>query len=139
VKQKMYSFCLCLLMGCDNNSSYKELTQEEYYIIVEKGTEARYSGKYNEYTENGTYSCKRCSLELFDSRAKFDSKSGWPSFDESINQNVKRKNSEKAYTEITCNRCAAHIGHVMLGEKFTSKNTRYCANSLALEFKLRQK
>jgi peptide methionine sulfoxide reductase msrA/msrB len=112
---------------------YNKLTAEEEYIIVKKGTESRDSGKYNKFYEKGIYSCKRCNEALFESDSKFNSKSGWPSFDTNISDAVK-KNADGTRTEIVCNNCDGHLGHVFYGEKFTKNNTRHCVNSLSMTF-----
>ena len=115
--------------------NYNSLTPEEYEVIVNKGTEPKFSGKYNDFKEEGTFTCKRCSEPLFSSKDKFDSKTGWPSFDDILPGKVSLKNPESIYTEITCTKCDAHLGHLKKGEKFTPKDKRYCVNSLSLNFR----
>ena len=136
MKHLIFGFAL-LLFSCseEKNANYNELTQEEKYILLEKGTEERFSGIYNDHFEVGTYHCKQCDTPLFKSDHKFDSKSGWPSFDDFLAGSVKVKNPQAVYTEITCSECDGHLGHVKSGEKLTPKNKRYCVNSLALKFK----
>jgi methionine-R-sulfoxide reductase len=113
----------------------KELTQEEAFVIEKKGTEAPFSGKYNSFYQDGVYRCKKCSAKLFLSEAKFNSKSGWPSFDDDINGAVKQVlDKDGRRVEIVCANCNAHLGHVFFGEGFTPKMTRHCVNSLSLEF-----
>lgn len=114
---------------------YKELTKEEERIIIHKGTEPPFSGKYEKLNEKGTYTCKRCGASLFRSDNKFDAHCGWPSFDDEIPGAVKQfPDADGMRTEIVCSNCGAHLGHVFTGEGFTPKNTRHCVNSVSLDF-----
>ncbi|MBN2455477.1 MAG: bifunctional methionine sulfoxide reductase B/A protein [Sedimentisphaerales bacterium] len=124
--------------NCDSkgeNMTYKELTPEEERIIIHKGTEPPFSGKYYNYFEKGIYTCRKCGKALFESSSKFRSDCGWPSFDEQIAGAVKWQPDEDGKrTEIICSNCGAHLGHVFLGEILTKKNTRYCVNSISMDF-----
>ena len=115
----------------------KILSPEQYKILREKGTELPFSGKYNSHFEDGIYLCAGCNTTLFDSKSKFDSGCGWPSFDTSINNKVKYsldKSMGMIRTEILCNSCNGHLGHVF-NDGPTQTGTRYCVNSISLDFK----
>lgn len=120
----------------NSNKNWNELTEEEKRVIVNKGTEYPYSGKYNDFKKEGIFICKRCETPLFKSEDKFDSKSGWPSFDDAIDGNVKEvPDADGRRVEIVCNTCGGHLGHVFRGENLTDKSTRHCVNSISLDFK----
>jgi peptide-methionine (R)-S-oxide reductase len=113
----------------------KTLNTEEANVILKKGTEPPFTGKYDLHFEDGSYTCKQCRALLFKSENKFKSGCGWPSFDESINDAIKEvPDADGRRTEIVCKQCDAHLGHVFRGEGYTNKDTRHCVNSISIEF-----
>jgi peptide methionine sulfoxide reductase msrA/msrB len=142
--KKTYIFILLFMMaafsGCGQvqkkkTMEFKKLTPEEEEVIVYKGTEPAYTGKYDKFNEQGSYVCKRCGAPLYRSSDKFDAHCGWPSFDDEIKGAVKRiPDADGIRTEIVCANCGAHLGHVFTGEGFTPKNTRNCVNSISIDF-----
>jgi methionine-R-sulfoxide reductase len=119
----------------EKESKFKPLTREEERVIVNKGTEMPFTGKYYAFWEKGTYVCKRCGAALYRSESKLEADCGWPSFDDEVPGAVKRSvDADGVRTEITCANCGAHLGHVFLGEGFTKKNTRHCVNSISMNF-----
>ena len=113
----------------------KALTPEQYKVLREKGTEAPFSGKLLHADKDGTYTCAACGNPLFSSDAKFESGTGWPSFDQAIAGAVKEipDNSHgSSRTEIVCARCGSHLGHVF-DDGPTETGKRFCLNSVCLE------
>lgn len=139
----MIIYLFSIVYGCSQpaesgNKSYtmkKTLTAEEKAVIIDKGTEPPFTGKYTDHFEQGKYVCKQCGEPLFDAESKFPSHCGWPSFDDNISDAVAETiDADGRRTEITCSHCGAHLGHVFTGEGFTDKNTRHCVNSLSIDF-----
>lgn len=113
----------------------KFLTSDEKAVLLEKATERPFIGEYVNFDKTGTYTCKQCGTPLYRSDSKFKSDCGWPSFDDAIPGAVKRiPDADGNRTEIVCAHCGGHLGHVFEGEGITLKNTRYCVNSISLNF-----
>ena len=119
----------------------KELTPEQYRILREKGTEAPFTGEFYKSKENGMFVCAACGNELFSSATKFESGTGWPSFDSpALQESVELKTDNThgmARTEVICKKCGGHLGHVF-DDGPTTTGKRFCINSCALDLKKSQ-
>jgi len=117
---------------------FSDLTPEEIHILKNKGTEAPFTGEYNEHFDAGIFICRACENPLYESNTKFNSDCGWPSFDDEIEGAITRyedSSGGRIRTEICCSNCDGHLGHVFAGEQITEKDTRHCVNSLSIRFK----
>jgi peptide-methionine (R)-S-oxide reductase len=119
----------------------KQLSDEQYRVLREKGTEAPHSGKYNMHFQEGAYRCAACDAKLFKSDQKFESNCGWPSFDDAIEgavEYVQDRSFGMIRTEILCSNCGSHLGHVF-DDGPTETGQRYCVNSASIEFESKSK
>ena len=124
------------------NFEFSHLNPEEFHILREAGTERAWSGEYNKHYSDGIYNCRGCGQRLFSSETKFDSGSGWPSFDQALTDAViEKEDSSYGMTrvEVQCSRCKSHLGHVFPDGPRHTTGQRYCMNSLSLEFEDQRK
>jgi methionine-R-sulfoxide reductase len=120
-------------VSAESHSKYNKLTDFEKHVLLNKGTERPFVGKYTETEDAGTYICRRCNARLYRSDHKFHSNCGWPAFDDELPGAVTRlSDADGLRTEIVCSNCGGHLGHVFLGERLTAKNTRHCVNSVSM-------
>jgi len=117
----------------------KSLTNEEIFVLKDKGTERPFTGKFDSFFEKGIYKCKNCGAELFKSESKYDAGCGWPSFFESVNEDsIKYQEDNSIFgrprVEILCSNCDGHLGHVFEDGPKEKTGLRYCVNSISLDF-----
>lgn len=114
----------------------KELSEEQFRVLRQKGTEAPHSGKYNLHFDAGEYQCAACKAKLFESNNKFESNCGWPSFDDAIEGTIEYV-QDRTYgmlrTEILCANCGSHLGHIF-DDGPTPTGQRFCVNSASIDF-----
>lgn len=119
----------------------KRLTPDQFHVLREAGTEAPFSGRYNNNKADGLYRCAACQLDLFDSDDKYDSGSGWPSFTRPIAADHVNEHRDASHgmvrIEVRCARCDGHLGHVF-PDGPPPTGLRYCMNSVSLDFKTRE-
>jgi len=116
---------------------FSHLSSEEYEVLRNKATEKPFSGKLYYNKEKGSYHCKACGNKLFESKDKFDSGTGWPSFHEALEGSVELKPDFKLIIpriEVICSKCSSHLGHLFNDSPFPL-GKRFCINSIALKFK----
>ena len=120
-----------------NEEWKKKLTPEQYNVLRQKGTEPAFTGKYHDLHEKGMYRCAACGAQLFSSEYKFDSRTGWPSYDRALPGAVEMREDNSLgmkRTEVVCSRCGGHLGHVFDDGPKESTGQRFCINSCALDF-----
>ncbi len=119
----------------DSTTGFNKLTPQEQAVLVNKSTDHPFTGDYYKKKDVGIYICRRCNAHLYNSKDKFDSHCGWPSFDEEVEGAVTRvPDADGMRVEIICKNCGGHLGHVFEGEGFTEKDTRHCVNTSSILF-----
>ena len=120
----------------------KELSEVEYLVLREKGTETPFTGEYWNHKEKGIYKCAGCGIELFASDTKFDSNCGWPSFYDVINKSKIEEKIDRSHgmkrIEVLCKNCGGHLGHIFPDGPMDKTGLRYCINSVALDFQKKE-
>ncbi len=120
-----------------------KLTPEQYRVLREKGTETPFTGKYVDHKGDGMYRCAACGAELFDSKTKFESGSGWPSFYEVAKSDAVKLVDDTSHgmhrVEVQCANCGGHLGHVFDDAPDQPTGKRFCINSCSLDFQERTK
>ncbi|WP_296402252.1 peptide-methionine (R)-S-oxide reductase MsrB [Psychrobacter sp.] len=115
----------------------QRLTEEEYFVLRQKGTERPFTGIHNDMSEQGVYRCKGCGTKLFDSSNKFDAGCGWPSFDATIDKSAVDEHLDTSHgmrrVEVTCSNCGGHLGHVFPDGPRETTGLRYCINSASID------
>lgn len=130
-------------MDTDKEALREQLSDEAYAVTQEGATEPPFSGEYYKTKDDGMYHCAVCGTALFDSKTKFDSKTGWPSFYDATGTDTLRLSKDESQgmmrTEVSCRKCDAHLGHVFEDAPDTPTGQRYCINSCALSLNKREK
>lgn len=158
MKRFLFAIVLIGLIGCNTNAQQKknvnesgeayaiaktpeewkaQLSDKAYYVLRENGTERAFTGKYNKFDEQGTYVCGGCKSPLYESEHKFNSGTGWPSFDRGIDKNLEYIDDTSygmVRTEVACAVCGGHLGHVFDDGPRETTGKRHCINSVALNF-----
>lgn len=160
MKQILTLFIITLLMSCTSNAQKTnkddtkmtnnedkivkteaqwkaQLTDQEYYVLRQKGTDRAGNGGYTKHFEKGTYVCRACNTQLFESGSKYDSDCGWPSFDDALPGTIDKTRDTShgmIRTEITCAKCDGHIGHIFDDGPKETTGKRYCVNTSSIKF-----